>query len=331
MAYAFSNVPLVFIGAALPTAAGTYGMITPGSYIFAVADEGKPVVVTYTAQNLTGFPPNLTPVYTLTDARFRRREGQQRSGASRARRHLFVADHPATRSLESRLINMPPCLSKFEIRARSRSSAPASARPSQRTRFATTYIIGPVVAQTILQRELYVRTKFTFKLSWEYCLLDPMDVVTITDANLGLSNYPVRIVDDRGGRQGPARRHRRGARDRRLDAGLLSERGDGGYQPNQGVPARPRQHAADLRAAAGGDGRRRANLGRRVRRALWLRDRNGAGPTSMSRSTTSPIRNSRSITAAAAPGLLDRGAAGRPPAGIRPTRWRSASPKAAGR
>src|SRR5208337_2581888 len=54
--------------------------------------------------------------------------------------------------------------------------------------------IGPLVAQTILQRELYVRAKFTFKLSWEYCLLDPMDVVTLTDANLGLSNYPVRII-----------------------------------------------------------------------------------------------------------------------------------------
>jgi hypothetical protein len=62
--------------------------------------------------------------------------------------------------------------------------------------------IGPLVAQAILQRALYVRTKFTFKLSWEYCLLDPMDVVTITDANLGLANTPVRIIeieeDDKG-------------------------------------------------------------------------------------------------------------------------------------
>src|SRR5208337_23544 len=33
--YAFSNVAFTFIGAAFPTAAGTYGMITPGSYIFA--------------------------------------------------------------------------------------------------------------------------------------------------------------------------------------------------------------------------------------------------------------------------------------------------------
>ena len=38
--------------------------------------------------------------------------------------------------------------------------------------------VGPIVAQTILQRQLYVRARYAFKLSWEYCLLDPMDVVT---------------------------------------------------------------------------------------------------------------------------------------------------------
>jgi hypothetical protein len=55
-------------------------------------------------------------------------------------------------------------------------------------------VVAPVVAQTVLQRALYVRALFTFKLSWEYCLLDPMDVVTITDANLGLQRTPARIL-----------------------------------------------------------------------------------------------------------------------------------------
>jgi hypothetical protein len=63
-------------------------------------------------------------------------------------------------------------------------------------------IVAPIVAQTILQRALYVRANFTFKLSWEYCLLDPMDIVAVTDANLGLSNTPVRVLsieeDDTG-------------------------------------------------------------------------------------------------------------------------------------
>ena len=63
-------------------------------------------------------------------------------------------------------------------------------------------VVGATVSQILLQRALYVRANFTFKLSWEYCLLDPMDIVTISDANLGLSNYPVRLLsmeeDDKG-------------------------------------------------------------------------------------------------------------------------------------
>ena len=56
------------------------------------------------------------------------------------------------------------------------------------------FTVGPVVAQLILQRALYVRAKYTFKLAWEFCLLEPMDVVSINDANLGLQAASVRIV-----------------------------------------------------------------------------------------------------------------------------------------
>jgi hypothetical protein len=49
-------------------------------------------------------------------------------------------------------------------------------------------------AQLILQRGLYIRNTYTFKLSWEYCLLEPMDLVTITDTGLGLAQAAVRIT-----------------------------------------------------------------------------------------------------------------------------------------
>src|SRR3546814_8387867 len=56
--------------------------------------------------------------------------------------------------------------------------------------------------QLMLQRKLYIRNQYKFTLSWEYCLLEPMDVVTLTDARLGLAQRPVRIVeleeDDQG-------------------------------------------------------------------------------------------------------------------------------------
>ena len=62
--------------------------------------------------------------------------------------------------------------------------------------------VASIVAQTLLQRGLYVRAQYRFDLSWEFCLLDPMDIVALSDANLGLTGAPVRIVeieeDDQG-------------------------------------------------------------------------------------------------------------------------------------
>ena len=46
--------------------------------------------------------------------------------------------------------------------------------------------VAMLAGQLILQRALYIRNTSRFKLSWEYCLLDPMDMVTLSDANLGL-------------------------------------------------------------------------------------------------------------------------------------------------
>jgi hypothetical protein len=54
--------------------------------------------------------------------------------------------------------------------------------------------IAQTVAQLILQREVYIRNSYTFKLSFEYCLLEPMDIVLLTDTALGLVAVPVRIL-----------------------------------------------------------------------------------------------------------------------------------------
>ena len=44
-----------------------------------------------------------------------------------------------------------------------------------------------ISGQLMLQRAVYIRNTYKFRLSWECCLLDPMDLVTVTDAVLGLS------------------------------------------------------------------------------------------------------------------------------------------------
>ncbi len=50
------------------------------------------------------------------------------------------------------------------------------------------------VAQLVLQRSLYIRNQFSFSLGWDKALLEPMDLVTLTDAGLGMSKLPVRIL-----------------------------------------------------------------------------------------------------------------------------------------
>ncbi|WP_395664558.1 phage tail protein [Methylocella sp.] len=49
-------------------------------------------------------------------------------------------------------------------------------------------------AQLLLQRGLYARNSYAFRLSFEYCLLEPMDLVELTDPLLGLDRTLVRVV-----------------------------------------------------------------------------------------------------------------------------------------
>jgi hypothetical protein len=54
--------------------------------------------------------------------------------------------------------------------------------------------VGSIVAQLLLQRAMLFRNTYTFKLGWKYCLLEPMDLVQITDFRLGASTLTVRIT-----------------------------------------------------------------------------------------------------------------------------------------
>lgn len=62
--------------------------------------------------------------------------------------------------------------------------------------------VAQKVANAILQRILYIRNEYEFRLCWRHCLLEPMDVVTLTHAPLGLDHFQVRIKEieeDAGG------------------------------------------------------------------------------------------------------------------------------------
>lgn len=51
------------------------------------------------------------------------------------------------------------------------------------------------IAQILLQRSLYIRNTFEFDLDFRYSLLEPGDLVTLTDSKIGLAKTPVQILE----------------------------------------------------------------------------------------------------------------------------------------
>ena len=64
------------------------------------------------------------------------------------------------------------------------------------------YFVATIAAQLVLQRQILYRNTYSFRLGWRYILLEPMDLVQITDVRLGAQALTVRITaieeDDEG-------------------------------------------------------------------------------------------------------------------------------------
>ncbi len=54
--------------------------------------------------------------------------------------------------------------------------------------------VAAIAAQLWLQRTLYIRAKYKFKLGWMFALLEPGDLLELTDAGLGLAAYMARVI-----------------------------------------------------------------------------------------------------------------------------------------
>jgi len=241
--YAFTGAALTYTATQPPTVTGTYsigptGLIPAGTYIFAPGDRGAVVKITFTSTNATGYTPNLTPIYSLTDLDFVD-EKDNKDPVNVSRADPFSLPNIQRVEVSSRLNQY----GTVPVEARDQSQielyGPRVGSTITAHEICDEIVVGPIVAQAILQRVLYVRAKFQFKLSAEYCLLDPMDIVEITDANLGLSAYPVRVVtieeDDKGLLAFECEELTVGV----STPVLYGNSGVNGYQGNQGATADP--------------------------------------------------------------------------------------------
>ena len=204
--YSENGFPLIFIGVVTITAfnytlpSNTYGFDPLGTYVFSIFDAGKPVTITYTVRASTGFAPLLTPQYDLADADYLAEPDKDPISVDRA----DIYSLPGIQRIEVTSRSNAYAMTPIEARdqAQIEMYGPRVGSTITAHEICDEFTIGPTVAQLILQRALYVRAKYTWKLSWEFCLLDPMDVVTLTDLALGLDHASVRIVsigeDDNG-------------------------------------------------------------------------------------------------------------------------------------
>jgi hypothetical protein len=97
-----------------------------------------------------------------------------------------------------------------------------------------TYVVA--LSRILAQRSLNVRNIYTFRLNWRYMLLEPTDVVTLTEPMLGLNLTPVRIVSMEEGEEGlvfTAEDYPAGVA---ASGGYAPALGDG-YQPNEKLTA----------------------------------------------------------------------------------------------
>ncbi len=162
----------------------------------AVPSEGLLKLIPYgdTAASANGYTytPNVTPVYELTEDDFLPVDGDlpiriMRKAPSDAKNRLRIEFKNRDMEYATGVAN---AFDEAHI-----------AQYGERPATTVTYeaIKSPVVASKVaflkMQRGLYVLNTYEFRLSWRYCLLEPMDIVTLTHPMLELFRVPVRITE----------------------------------------------------------------------------------------------------------------------------------------
>lgn len=162
----------------------------------AVWSEGLLKMIPYGDATMTGngvtFTPDITPLYDLTDDDFLSEDGDDpvtivRDTATDAYNSISVEFLNRDNQYNIEIVNADDIVDIED----------KGLRPADPIRMHSicNRTTARSVAQLRLQRSLYVRNRFEFRLGWKYCLLEPMDVVTLTDAYLGLDRQLVRIVE----------------------------------------------------------------------------------------------------------------------------------------
>jgi hypothetical protein len=149
------------------------------------------------AANGASWSPNLTWQYALTDSDFLPWQESSEGGSdpvlltradpAQATNWLSLEYMDAANSYNPQIVAVfdQGLIDRYGLRS----------EPQIQAHEFTNAASAAVSAQLQLQRKAYIRNSYKFKLGWKYALLEPMDIVLIGDAALGLSEAAVRITE----------------------------------------------------------------------------------------------------------------------------------------
>jgi putative tail protein len=199
--YATAYYGAYFINLGWPLFQGSFG-VAGNTLFFNQYDAEQAIIITYTYTTAYGYTPDLTPVYSLTDDDYIDEGGDDQDPVVCTRVDPFSLSTIMRLECTSRINRYSPVTVEARDQGQIELYGPRIGTSIQAREICDELNVGPLCAQLILQRQLYVRANFKFKVDWTFCLLDPMDMIAISDATLGLDDFVVRIVsieeDDKG-------------------------------------------------------------------------------------------------------------------------------------
>lgn len=161
-----------------------------------VWSEAKLKIIPYGDEAITGngatYTPNLTPIYDLTDDDF-----IVSSVGEDPVKCLRRTPADAFNQVQVEYLNRANAYNVEIVEAKDQANIEKfGLRPRDPIKMhgICEAAVARRAAQLQLQRSLYVRNEYEFRLGWRYVLLEPMDLVTLTDEGLGLDRTPVRII-----------------------------------------------------------------------------------------------------------------------------------------
>lgn len=139
--------------------------------------------------NAVTFTPNVTPLYDLTDDDYLDQDEPVRV--------IRNASADAYNQVQVEYVNRQNQYNAEIAEAKDQTAIDTygllTAEPVAAHEIARTEV-ARAVAQIKLQRALFIRNEYEFRLGWKYALVEPTDILTLTDASLGMDKVPVRVL-----------------------------------------------------------------------------------------------------------------------------------------